>query len=325
VVRDEDVPMGVYGVHRWSRIALTVALLVGATFVLTMHRARAQTVPPWPQNSDTPMGANDWHCKPTAAHPEPVVLVHGLIATGYENWSYMGPLIKKAGYCVFALTYGTEPGNPNIGGLRPMEESAQQLGAFVDRVLAATGAHQVDLVGHSEGTIMPQWWLKKLGGAPKTKRYVALAPIYGGTSVDGLNLIFQTLRSLDPAAFDNGATSVTGGCGACAEFLTGSDYFKELYSDGTMGGAGVLYTTVMSRYDELVTPYSSGYMVAPGATNIVLQDVCPLNLDEHNFLAFDPTVARIVKNALDPAHARPVDCGPIGGLGVGGLNYFTVK
>ena len=60
--------MGVYGVHRWSRIALALVVLVGATFALTMHRARAQTAPTWPQNSDTPMGANDWHCTPTAAH-----------------------------------------------------------------------------------------------------------------------------------------------------------------------------------------------------------------------------------------------------------------
>jgi hypothetical protein len=57
----------------------------------------------------------------------------------------------------------------------------------------------------------------------------------------------------------------------------------------------------------------------------VLQDVCPLNLDEHLFLAFDPTVAQIVENALDPAHARPVDCGPLGGLGVGGLNTLFLK
>jgi pimeloyl-ACP methyl ester carboxylesterase len=318
--------MVLHGEHRWIRVGLALAFLVGALFVVTSHRARAATpAPSWPSNSDTPLGANDWHCRPTAAHPEPVVLVHGLLATGYENWMYMGPLIKKAGYCVFALTYGTDPGNPYVGGLRPMEESAQELDAFVDKVLAATGARQVDLVGHSEGTIMPQWWLKKLGGAAKTKRYVALAPIYAGTNVWGVGTMLDVFRSLSPETFGNGARSFDDLCGSCQEFLTGSDFYKALNSDGSMGAPGVLYTTVMSRYDELVTPYSSGTMVAPGATNIVLQDVCPLNLDEHLFLAFDPTVAQIVENALDPAHARPVDCGPLGGLGVGGLNTLFLK
>ena len=69
---------------------------------------------------------------------------------------------------------------------------------------------------------------------------------------------------------------------------------------------GVRYTTVMSRYDELVTPYTSGYL--PGATNIVLQDVCPADPAEHVAVAFDPNVARLVLNALDPEHAEPVRC-----------------
>ncbi len=40
---------------------------------------------------------------------------------------------------------------------QPMERSAPQLAAFVDKVLAATGASKVDLVGHSEGTVMPRY------------------------------------------------------------------------------------------------------------------------------------------------------------------------
>ena len=38
---------------------------------------------------------------------------------------------------------------------------------------------------------------------------------------------------------------------------------------------GVTYTTVMTKYDELVIPYTSGIMDGPGHTNHVLQEICP--------------------------------------------------
>src|SRR5581483_1845860 len=59
-----------------------------------------------PRPGAAPPGANDFSCRPSAAHPEPVVLVHGLGATMGENWSAISPLLADAGYCVFALTYG---------------------------------------------------------------------------------------------------------------------------------------------------------------------------------------------------------------------------
>jgi pimeloyl-ACP methyl ester carboxylesterase len=267
-----------------------------------------------------PAGANDWACVPSAAHPRPLVLVHGLGATAAENWFYLGPLLHEAGYCVFALTYGESPERPDFGGILPMQESAKELDDFVDRVLAATGAAQIDLLGHSEGTVMPQWWLKKLGGAALTHRYVAMTPLYDGTTVFIVDPVVDTLKAL----FAEGAGQATAGfdgyCGSCQQLLNGSDFYDELYADGTVGAPGVLYTTIMSRYDELVVPYTSGHIVAPGATNIVVQDVCPLNLDEHVLVAFDPVVARMILNALDPEHAAPVSCGPLLGLGAGPIN-----
>jgi triacylglycerol esterase/lipase EstA (alpha/beta hydrolase family) len=258
--------------------------------------------------SAPPPGANDFSCTPSAAHPDPVVLVHGLGATMGENWASYAPLLADNGYCVFALTYGTQNGNPYVGGLAPMEDSSAELAAFVQRVLAATGAHKVDLVGHSEGTVMPQYYLKFRGGAQYVDKYVAITPLYRGTTALGLGSLVTTLERAFPQYAGPYEQAFAKFCGSCQEFLRGSAFLQHLYADGVYAVPGVSYTTIMTRYDELVTPYTSGRLTAPNATNIVVQNQCPLDFADHVAMAFDPTVGQDVLNALDPAHRKPVPC-----------------
>lgn len=257
----------------------------------------------------SPPGANNWACVPSAMHPNPVVLVHGLGARMSENWLYLSPALANAGYCVFALTYGQNPDVPppleQRGGLLPMEESAQQLADFVDQVLAETGANRVDIVGHSEGSLMPNYYVKFLGGAAHVARYVGITPLWNGTNLAGLATAYTLSEPL-------GLSLVVGGvidpsCGSCREFLRGSDFLNHM-NEGGAAAPGVTYTMIMTTYDELVVPWWSGFLSAPNATNIVLQKVCPLDTSEHVLVAFDPVVKQLVLNALDPAHARPPRC-----------------
>jgi triacylglycerol lipase len=278
-----------------------LAALAACTLLCSTTTAQAAPDPP-------PAGANDFACEPSAAHPRPVVLVHGLGANMQENWSYHSPRIKAAGYCVFALTYGVDPRTAlfpvKIGGTIPMENSAPELAAFVDRVLAATGADQVDLVGHSEGTVMPRYYLERLGGAPKVKRFVALTPLWRGTEVGGAAMLRDLAEPLGLAApIVNLVASI---CGSCPQFLRGSPYLNDLNADGE-AIPGIEHTNVITRYDELVTPPTSGVM-RDGGTNIILQDVCPTNVSEHLAIAFDPVVTQLILNALDPANAQPIRC-----------------
>jgi len=265
--------------------------------------ANAQYSPDTP-----PPGANDWSCKPSAAHPEPVVLVHGLGANMQFNWYYLSPKLASAGYCVFALTYGRNPDVPfpfdQFGGVVPMEESAAELGAFVDEVLAATGASQVDIVGHSEGSLMPNYYVKFLGGAPKVRRYVGLTPLWQGTNLAEAG----TLSDLgEPSGNSERTRELVAelGCGSCPEFIRGSEFLRRMNEGGAAVG-GVTYTMIMTRNDELVVPYTSG--ILDGATNIVIQDQCALDPSEHILVASDPIVAGNILNALDPDHAVAVSC-----------------
>lgn len=260
----------------------------------------------------SPPGANNWSCKPSVAHPEPVILVHGLLANENDNWQTFAPLLADNGYCVFALTYGndlsTEPPFDFMGGLAPMQQSAHVLGTFVDKVLAATGAVKVDLVGHSEGATMPYWYLKFDGGAAKVAHMVGLAPVVHGTALTGPAIVDELLSELGVSPVE--AALISPICASCLDFQPTSVFTQRLDANG-VAVPGVTYTQIMTRYDELVLPYTSGIVVAPNSTNIVVQDQCPLDFSDHLELGSDPVAARDVLNALDPAHPRPVPCLPV--------------
>jgi triacylglycerol lipase len=252
-------------------------------------------------------GTNDWSCKPTERHPRPVVLVHGLIGNRATNWPTYGPLLKNNGYCVFALTYGVK-GLPEpykfFGGLDRMQSSARELKAFVGKVLRRTGAEEVDIVGHSEGTVVPAYYLKFLGGARYVERFVAIAGAFRGTDPAGLATIyaFGKALGLTPAIVAVLEPVFASG----TQLLTGSDFMKNLNRGGSARTPGVSYTNIVTRYDELVNPYTSGTL--PRAHNIVVQDVCRLDLSDHFQIVSSPIVAALVLNTLDPAHRRKVPC-----------------
>jgi triacylglycerol esterase/lipase EstA (alpha/beta hydrolase family) len=239
-----------------------------------------------------------------------VVLVHGLGADMSENWQYMSPQLAAKGYCVFALTYGLDPRGTippfdRMGGVVPMEQSAQQLATFVNQVLTTTGAAQVDIVGHSEGSLMPDWYVRFLDGARRVDHYVGITPLWHGTNVLELATLEQGGRPLGLS--QPVAAGVAQFCGSCPEFLAGSAFLERLFAGGGPTAPGVSYTNLMTRYDEAVVPYTSGNL--PGVTNIVVQDQCPNDVSEHGAMAYDPVVLQDVLNALDPAHAAAVTCG----------------
>jgi triacylglycerol lipase len=256
-----------------------------------------------PDAADPP-GANDYDCEPSAEHPDPVVLVHGLGASKTTNWQTMSPLLANEGYCVFALTYGTALPGERVGGLNPMEQSAEELDVFVEGVLEATGAERVDLVGHSEGTLMPQYWLQFLGGDAVTEDYVAVTPLYDGTLADPVPfaLVADGLALRDPVG---GVVGVA--CESCPQLVAGSDYVERMNEEGALV-EGVTYTTVMTRYDQLVVPYTSGEL--DGATNIVVQDGCEIDLSDHLSIIATERTGQIILNALDPENAQEPPCRP---------------
>jgi triacylglycerol lipase len=281
---------------------------------------------------DVPPPGSDVPCVPSAAHPLPVVLVHGLGADQNDNWGAISPFLADSGYCVFSLTYGNDASGPGfsdqIGGLSDMAQSAQTLASFVQSVLAATGAPKVDIVGHSEGGTMPDWYLKFDGGNAVVAHFVALSGVMHGTTLWGLSGLYALGQAYGGSAQVTSALSSF--CASCLEFLPTSPWMEALdaahpaASPGeaatcpTDGAAvdGVAYTSIATRDDELVRPPTSDFIDPACATaasgisvdNILVQQQCPQDQSDHLSVAADPNVAQDILNALDPSDAQPVHC-----------------
>jgi triacylglycerol esterase/lipase EstA (alpha/beta hydrolase family) len=252
----------------------------------------------------SPPGANNWACKPPAAHPDPVILVHGTFGDMSDSWQALSPLLFNNGYCVFALNYGSYNGSGALGiyATGPIENSAKQLQAFVNRVLAATGASKVDLVGHSQGGMMPRYYIKHLGGDSTVHTLVGLAPSNHGTTLNGIFTL---------AGYFPGSSVFLTDCPACREQEAGSPFITSLNAGGETN-PNVNYTVIESKNDEVVTPYTSAFLApANNVTNILLQDQCSLDQGEHLSMPYDHIADADVLTALDPAHPQHPACTPV--------------
>jgi triacylglycerol esterase/lipase EstA (alpha/beta hydrolase family) len=269
------------GLRVARRIGLAAAIAAGVA-AFTPAAASADDVTDL-LPSVSPPGANDFTCRPGADHPAPVVLVHGTFESALDNWSTVSPQLKSTGYCVFALEYG----NRATGDIA---ESAGQLKRFVDAVLGATGAHRASLVGHSQGGMMPRYYIKFLGGDSKVDDLVGLAPSNHGTT--------------NPGAFVTGATI----CMACDQQRAGSDFLQQLNAGDETPGP-VSYTVVETKYDEVVTPYTSAFLAAgPNTANILLQNACPAEVIDHHEIPNSQLAIRWTLQALGrPGPANPAD------------------
>jgi triacylglycerol lipase len=249
----------------------TLATLAVGVAALALP-AGAQASEPLPPQGTPPPGTNDFACKPPPRHPYPVVLVHGTFENMTASWNAVAPALTRLGYCVFALDYGN-----NATGDIP--KSAAQLQTFTDKVLAATGADKVSIVGHSQGGMMPRYLIKFLGYSGKVDDLVGLSPSNHGTTNPGAGLVGPT-------------------CPACTQQIAGSDFLQHLNA-GDQTPAPATYTVIETRNDEVVTPYDSEFLPANDrVTNVLLQDKCPADSVEHVGVQYDGVAIQWMLNAL---------------------------
>src|SRR3954447_14019025 len=246
---------------------LTLALML---LLATAAPAGAQGLAP----GIPPPGANNPACKPAAAHPYPVILVHGTFGDMTVSWNTIAPALEARGYCVWALDYGNR-------GTGDIDRSADQLVAFIDMVRARTGAAKVSMIGHSQGGMLARYVAVRRNRLSVVDDIVGLAPSSHGTT--------------NPPAGPAGVF----GCIACQQQQAGSAFMRKVNEPPPEAPGPTWYTTVTTTHDEVVTPYRSQALAGDHATNVILQDKCPADPFEHVTIVGDPVALQWAIDGLD--------------------------
>lgn len=221
----------------------------------------------------------------------PVLLLQGTGATAKDNWSWTyEPALTKRGipWCHMDLPdHATSDiqvaGEHVVHAIRTMHEAA---------------GRKVSIIGHSQGGMVGRWALRFW---PDTRALVddviGFAPSNHGTT----------------AARD----CAKGGCSAASTQQSDQSNFMRALNSAAETWEGVSYTNVVTRLDETVQPFTSGFLTtgAGRITNVIAQDVCPTSVSEHLLIGLiDPTAHALALDALthdgpaDPARVAPTTC-----------------
>lgn len=201
------------------------------------------------------------------------------------SWNYV-PALTSAGFSVCTVALVDR-------GMGDIQDSAERVVHAIRTMHAATGA-PVQIIGYSQGGQVPRFALRFWPDVrPLVDDLISLsAPNNGALPADGLCVV------------------------ACAASIwqqrMAADYIAALNSR-TTSYPGVDITSVYTRLDEVAAPNLNGESsVLAGATNIALQDLCPLNLAEHIQIGTtDPVAYALALDAL--SHPGPADPGRVPG------------
>jgi triacylglycerol esterase/lipase EstA (alpha/beta hydrolase family) len=184
---------------------------------------------------------------PPAGGRPPVLLVGGTfeaISVVNNTRTYL----ERKGYRAYSMTLlGTPTGT--AGSV----QSGQAICRRIDAILAETGASQVDLAGHSQGSITGRWCIKSGGALSKVRTFVSVGGVDYGTTTANL-------------CTGQGCTDMRHGSSFLANLNAGDDtpgdvrYFK-IYSNPASGGVE-----------------GEDAPIRDGATNVSAQQLCRQSL-----------------------------------------------
>ena len=102
----------------------------------------------------------------------PVLLVHGLYDT-VAKFKELSAYLDQLGWSVHRINL-----KPNDGSA-PLNDLAKQVAGYVDRTFES--GQIIDLLGFSMGGLVTRYYLQRLGGVERVKRYITISAPNNGT------------------------------------------------------------------------------------------------------------------------------------------------
>ncbi len=200
-----------------------------------------------------------------------VLLIHGTGSTPDEawGWGYMNAL-PADGYGVCTVTLP----NRAVGEFTESAEYA----VYAARVAYQRSGRKIAIVGHSQGGTIAVWIAK-------------FWPDVARNATD----IISLAGPMQGSALAN-SICVAGSCTPLTwQLRIGAQHMAALQNAPLQKGAAI--TSIASQFDEVVYPQPLASTM-PGATNILLQDICPLRTTEHGLMLADAVAYALVLDAL---------------------------
>jgi pimeloyl-ACP methyl ester carboxylesterase len=203
-----------------------------------------------------------------------VILVHGTGSTPEESFPFgYQAALPKLGIPVCTVRL------PERGTVD--QQRSIQYVVFAVREVHRRAGRKVSLLGHSQGALLATY-------APQF--YADLVPLID--DVVGLAGPYQGTQTANNDCAD-------GSCSATSwQFRMGSDLNRAFMSGGRP--AGISFTAVATQFDQLVTPAPDAARL-DGATNVVIQDICPGRTVDHFAIVGDAVGYAIALDAFTNA------------------------
>lgn len=147
-------------------------------------------------------------------------------------------------------------------------QTAAEYVVYGIRTMRARAGRRISMIGHSQGGMIPRWAFRFWPDLrPMVDDQIGFAPTNHGTTQSSVN---------NPNAPEANIQQAPD-----SEFTKALNSYKETF-------AGISYTAVYTRNDEVATPNqdaqtgTSALRTGEGRiTNVAIQDICPADLSEH--------------------------------------------